>query len=226
MSDACCNATGLGGTCLNRGCIPSKMLIHPADLMAEINHEASRLNLKVHSDVTVDFEKLVRTGASVRFSLIPDGDSGVSCSGCAFNAGAVSTPPSARGVAVLCRNIFGVATSRTVSQPAVLICDRARRADREHRVVATEVRVRALCAPRLLECLPLSTRIAPPFCQGTNRRPPRVGACERVRAGACEQGCVGACACLRTSMWMCVRACGLASPGAATMPHANRSHTR
>ena len=25
------------------------------------------------------------------------------------------------------------------------------------------------------------------------RRPPRVGACERVRAYACEQGCVGGC---------------------------------
>ena len=25
-----------GGTCLNRGCIPSKMLIHPADIISEI----------------------------------------------------------------------------------------------------------------------------------------------------------------------------------------------
>ncbi|MBZ0166897.1 MAG: FAD-dependent oxidoreductase, partial [Candidatus Omnitrophica bacterium] len=31
----------LGGTCLNRGCIPSKMLIHPADVAQEIR-EASR----------------------------------------------------------------------------------------------------------------------------------------------------------------------------------------
>ena len=26
----------IGGTCLNRGCIPSKMLIHPADIAFEI----------------------------------------------------------------------------------------------------------------------------------------------------------------------------------------------
>jgi mycothione reductase len=28
----------LGGTCLNRGCIPSKMLIHPADLIEKVKH--------------------------------------------------------------------------------------------------------------------------------------------------------------------------------------------
>jgi len=28
----------LGGTCLNRGCIPSKLLIHGAELLQEINH--------------------------------------------------------------------------------------------------------------------------------------------------------------------------------------------
>jgi len=31
-----------GGTCLNRGCIPSKMLIHAADV-AEVIHSAGRL---------------------------------------------------------------------------------------------------------------------------------------------------------------------------------------
>ncbi|KAI9034632.1 pyridine nucleotide-disulfide oxidoreductase [Hyaloraphidium curvatum] len=29
-----------GGTCLNRGCIPSKMLIHPADVLQEVRHAA------------------------------------------------------------------------------------------------------------------------------------------------------------------------------------------
>ena len=29
---ACIEREALGGTCLNRGCIPSKMLIHPADV--------------------------------------------------------------------------------------------------------------------------------------------------------------------------------------------------
>ncbi|TFG30780.1 MAG: dihydrolipoyl dehydrogenase [Promethearchaeota archaeon] len=30
--------TKLGGTCLNRGCIPSKVLVHPADLIREAQH--------------------------------------------------------------------------------------------------------------------------------------------------------------------------------------------
>ncbi|KAJ3268514.1 hypothetical protein HDV01_002692 [Terramyces sp. JEL0728] len=47
-----------GGTCLNRGCIPSKMLIHPADVMAEIE-EANRFNITV-SKPTIDKQRLVR----------------------------------------------------------------------------------------------------------------------------------------------------------------------
>ena len=35
----------LGGTCLNRGCIPSKMVIYPADLIAQIKH-AEALGIK------------------------------------------------------------------------------------------------------------------------------------------------------------------------------------
>ncbi len=30
--------TKLGGTCLTRGCIPSKVLVHPADLIREAQH--------------------------------------------------------------------------------------------------------------------------------------------------------------------------------------------
>ncbi|PJC36851.1 dihydrolipoamide dehydrogenase [Candidatus Peregrinibacteria bacterium CG_4_9_14_0_2_um_filter_53_11] len=48
----------LGGTCLNRGCIPSKMLIHPADVADEIRH-AGRFNLSVSAEPKVDFEALV-----------------------------------------------------------------------------------------------------------------------------------------------------------------------
>ncbi|KAJ3320348.1 hypothetical protein HDV06_005379 [Boothiomyces sp. JEL0866] len=47
-----------GGTCLNRGCIPSKMLIHPADVMAEIE-EANKFNITV-SKPTIDKQKLVK----------------------------------------------------------------------------------------------------------------------------------------------------------------------
>ena len=48
----------LGGTCLNRGCIPSKMLIHPADIMQEINH-AKTFNIKVDKP-TINFKKLTK----------------------------------------------------------------------------------------------------------------------------------------------------------------------
>lgn len=37
---ACIEKEALGGTCLNRGCIPSKMLIHPA--LPEIVRNAAR----------------------------------------------------------------------------------------------------------------------------------------------------------------------------------------
>lgn len=33
--------TGLGGTCLNRGCIPSKMLIYPSDVATAAAHVSS-----------------------------------------------------------------------------------------------------------------------------------------------------------------------------------------
>ncbi|MCH9631508.1 MAG: Mycothione reductase [Chlamydiia bacterium] len=47
----------LGGTCLNRGCIPSKMLIHTADVAMAIK-EASKFQLEVGSP-EVRFEELV-----------------------------------------------------------------------------------------------------------------------------------------------------------------------
>jgi dihydrolipoamide dehydrogenase len=47
----------LGGTCLNRGCIPSKMLIHPADVAKEIR-EASKFGINVNKKFTVNFAQL------------------------------------------------------------------------------------------------------------------------------------------------------------------------
>jgi len=48
----------LGGTYLNRGCIPSKTVIYPADLVNQIKH-AERLG--VHAEITrVDFEEIMR----------------------------------------------------------------------------------------------------------------------------------------------------------------------
>jgi len=50
----------LGGTCLNRGCIPSKMLIYPADLYTHYKEDAQKLNIDVSGNSKIDFEKLVK----------------------------------------------------------------------------------------------------------------------------------------------------------------------
>lgn len=50
---------GLGGTCLNRGCIPSKMLIHPADVLTELR-ESDRFGIEVDTR-GINFESLVNS---------------------------------------------------------------------------------------------------------------------------------------------------------------------
>lgn len=59
----------LGGTCLNRGCIPSKMLIHPADVAFEIKN-AARFDIHNDPKFSVDFAKLI-----TRISQTVDQDS-------------------------------------------------------------------------------------------------------------------------------------------------------
>ncbi|MFA5060138.1 MAG: dihydrolipoyl dehydrogenase [Candidatus Omnitrophota bacterium] len=55
----------LGGTCLNRGCIPSKMLIHPADVAVSIK-EASKFDIHIDSRFEVNFSNLIeRISATV-----------------------------------------------------------------------------------------------------------------------------------------------------------------
>lgn len=53
----------LGGTCLNRGCIPSKMLIHVADL-AETAREANRFELGIDNNLNLDFDALIKRVAT------------------------------------------------------------------------------------------------------------------------------------------------------------------
>jgi dihydrolipoamide dehydrogenase len=48
----------LGGTCLNVGCIPSKMLIYPADRIMEI-HESEKLGVKAEIQ-DIDFSKIMK----------------------------------------------------------------------------------------------------------------------------------------------------------------------
>jgi len=49
----------LGGTCLNRGCIPSKMLIYPSDLITHWLEDREKFFIKSSSDYEVDFAALV-----------------------------------------------------------------------------------------------------------------------------------------------------------------------
>jgi mycothione reductase len=58
----------MGGTCLNRGCVPSKMLIYPADIVAILKEtEKLGVNATVNS---VDFKKIMD-----RMRLLINGDS-------------------------------------------------------------------------------------------------------------------------------------------------------
>lgn len=47
-----------GGTCLNRGCIPSKMLIYPADLLL-LMEDSKRLNLEITHPIQANFTEMV-----------------------------------------------------------------------------------------------------------------------------------------------------------------------
>jgi len=49
----------MGGTCLNRGCIPSKMLIHPADIRRTLQ-DIEKLHLGLEGEVTSDFSTLIQ----------------------------------------------------------------------------------------------------------------------------------------------------------------------
>jgi mycothione reductase len=51
-----------GGTCVNRGCVPSKMLVYPSDIVQTM-HEAGRLNISVKS-IQPSFSDLVNRVSS------------------------------------------------------------------------------------------------------------------------------------------------------------------
>jgi dihydrolipoamide dehydrogenase len=48
----------IGGTCINRGCVPSKMLIYPADV-ASVIHEAEKLGIRTTIDA-IDFDRIMK----------------------------------------------------------------------------------------------------------------------------------------------------------------------
>ena len=47
----------LGGTCLHRGCIPTKALLHAADVVSEVK-EAARMGVMVEG-IRVEWEKVL-----------------------------------------------------------------------------------------------------------------------------------------------------------------------
>ena len=57
MKTALVESGSLGGTCLNRGCVPSKMLIYPADVVAMIQ-EAEKIGINASVNA-VDFKKIM-----------------------------------------------------------------------------------------------------------------------------------------------------------------------
>jgi mycothione reductase len=59
----------MGGTCLNRGCIPSKLLIHSADIL-ELIRQCETFGISIHGKISIDFEKIVS-----RVNRIVDSDS-------------------------------------------------------------------------------------------------------------------------------------------------------
>ena len=48
----------MGGTCLNNGCIPSKLLIHSADLIESIR-QSEKFGIVIDGKISIDFEKIV-----------------------------------------------------------------------------------------------------------------------------------------------------------------------
>ena len=48
----------LGGTCLNRGCIPSKALIETADLLHRVTEQGAEFGLAGHDGISLDYDAL------------------------------------------------------------------------------------------------------------------------------------------------------------------------
>ena len=49
----------LGGTCLNRGCIPTKALLHSSDVLAEVKN-CKALGIEVEGEVTFKYKKMAK----------------------------------------------------------------------------------------------------------------------------------------------------------------------
>lgn len=64
----------MGGTCINRGCVPSKMLIHPADVVATLKDSEK---IGIHATINqMDFHNIM-----TRMHALVDGDSNMQAQG-------------------------------------------------------------------------------------------------------------------------------------------------
>lgn len=60
----------LGGTCLNVGCIPTKALIHSADLYNEVKNNSAKNGVVVNGEIRCDFQAMQKKKASVVKQLV------------------------------------------------------------------------------------------------------------------------------------------------------------
>jgi dihydrolipoamide dehydrogenase len=60
MSVAVVERDKLGGTCLNRGCIPSKALLETADLLHRVTQQGAEFGLAGHENINLDYPALGR----------------------------------------------------------------------------------------------------------------------------------------------------------------------
>ena len=60
----------LGGTCLNRGCIPTKTYLHNAEIIENIGHAANRGIVIENPNFTVDMDKVLETKNKVVNTLV------------------------------------------------------------------------------------------------------------------------------------------------------------
>ena len=59
----------LGGTCLNIGCIPTKALLHSAELIEEIENRGDQVGVRV-SGLEVDFPQIIKNKSEVSETLV------------------------------------------------------------------------------------------------------------------------------------------------------------
>ena len=89
------NDSTLGGTCLNRGCIPTKALLHSSGLVRQIR---SSHVFGVNAEASVDTEKLIEYRDNTVKTLVTGLEQSVKASGCGIVYGKASVLSDTDGV--------------------------------------------------------------------------------------------------------------------------------